>query len=287
MRICASLLRPMSNVDESTVAGFGDEWQRKRDPVSASIGRAVVIFQQYFGIFPWADLPGRRGRRRLRLRLGPLGAPRRGAARRSSPSRRCEPAALGVARRNLVDHSNCAFHRATVDHAPLADGSLDFAYSLGVLHHIPDTAGALAACVRKLKPVRRFSSISTTGSTIARPGTQRWRASELARAAISRLPHGARHAASEALAAGIYWPLARAAKLAEAIRASSRCPLPLSYYRDRSFYVMRNDALDRFGTRLEQRFTRDEIATMMRDARIRHHLQRDDALLVRGRRRAR
>ena len=31
---------------------------------------------------------------------------------------------------------------------------------------------------------------------------------------------------------------------------------PLSAYRDRSFYTMRTDALDRFGTRLERRFSR-------------------------------
>jgi hypothetical protein len=38
---------------------------------------------------------------------------------------------------------------------------------------------------------------------------------------------------------------------------------PLAYYRDKSFYVMRTDALDRFGTRLENRFTKEQI---------RHHL---------------
>ena len=42
--------------------------------------------------------------------------------------------------------------------------------------------------------------------------------------------------------------------------------LPLSQYRNNSFYTMRTDALDRFGTRLEQRFTRAEIAAMMADA---------------------
>jgi hypothetical protein len=42
--------------------------------------------------------------------------------------------------------------------------------------------------------------------------------------------------------------------------------IPLSAYRDLSFYTMRTDALDRFGTRLEQRFTRVEIDRMMRDA---------------------
>ena len=42
--------------------------------------------------------------------------------------------------------------------------------------------------------------------------------------------------------------------------------LPLSAYRELSFYTMRTDALDRFGTRLEQRFTRAQIEQMMESA---------------------
>jgi hypothetical protein len=39
--------------------------------------------------------------------------------------------------------------------------------------------------------------------------------------------------------------------------------LPLYGYRNYTFYTMRTDARDRFGTPLEQRFTQDEIRTMM------------------------
>jgi hypothetical protein len=42
--------------------------------------------------------------------------------------------------------------------------------------------------------------------------------------------------------------------------------MPLSVYRDKSFYTMRTDALDRFGTRLEQRFTAVQIRKMMQTA---------------------
>ena len=42
--------------------------------------------------------------------------------------------------------------------------------------------------------------------------------------------------------------------------------LPLAAYRDRSLYSMRTDALDRFGTKLEKRFTRDQIRAMMEGA---------------------
>ncbi|MCI5211749.1 MAG: SAM-dependent methyltransferase, partial [Candidatus Electrothrix sp. ATG2] len=42
--------------------------------------------------------------------------------------------------------------------------------------------------------------------------------------------------------------------------------IPLSYYRQYSFYTMRTDARDRFGTPLEKRFTRQQIRAMMQDA---------------------
>ena len=38
---------------------------------------------------------------------------------------------------------------------------------------------------------------------------------------------------------------------------------PLGAYRSLSFYTMRLDALDRFGTRLEQRSTRAQVEDMM------------------------
>ena len=52
---------------------------------------------------------------------------------------------------------------------------------------------------------------------------------------------------------------------------------PLAAYRDRSFYVRRTDALDRFGTRLEQRFTRREIEQMMHAAGLRGVVFREAA----------
>jgi hypothetical protein len=48
---------------------------------------------------------------------------------------------------------------------------------------------------------------------------------------------------------------------------------PLYEYHNKKFYIMRNDALDRFGTRIEKRFTLAEIIEMMKNAgleNIRH-----------------
>jgi hypothetical protein len=92
-----------------------------------------------------------------------------------------------------------------------------------------------------------------------------WHVSNPVRLVISRLPHGLRYLFSQTLAGLIYWPLARLSRLLERMGMNVEL-MPLSYYRRRSFYVMRNDVLDRFGTRLEQRFTRGQIETMMREA---------------------
>jgi hypothetical protein len=45
--------------------------------------------------------------------------------------------------------------------------------------------------------------------------------------------------------------------------------IPLSYYRVHSFYTMRTDSRDRFGTPLEQRFTRKEVGAMLEAAGLR------------------
>ncbi len=42
--------------------------------------------------------------------------------------------------------------------------------------------------------------------------------------------------------------------------------IPLHGYEGISFYIIRNDALDRFGTPLEQRFSKADIEEMMKEA---------------------
>jgi len=41
--------------------------------------------------------------------------------------------------------------------------------------------------------------------------------------------------------------------------------MPLSAYNNKSFFIIRNDALDKFGTRLEQRFSKKQVEEMMRN----------------------
>lgn len=223
------------------------------------------MFESYFRIFPWDRLPhaaigfdagcgtGRWAK---------LAAPRVGRLICVDAS----SDALAVAGRNLAELPNCELQHASIDAMDIEDASMDFGYSLGVLHHLPDTGAAIRSCAAKLKSGAPFL-IYLYYSFDNRPAWFRmiWRFSELARVVVSRLPHPVRYGCSQILAGLVYWPLARLARLLERLGMDVR-HIPLSFYRHRSFYVMRNDALDRFGTRLEQRFDRAQIARMLTDA---------------------
>jgi SAM-dependent methyltransferase len=254
-------LAKSSNIDPLTVAGFGAEWS-SFDQLELIGEEYRRLFDRYFEIFPFDQLP--REAEGFDLGCG-SGRWAVGVARRVGILHCIDPSAdaLAVAERRLGAQPNVRLHLAAADSIPLENGSQDFGYSLGVLHHIPDTRRALADCVRKLKPGGWFL-LYLYYRLDNRPAWYRalWSASDLGRRAISRLPFRVRKAVTTLVAAGIYWPLARLSRLAERSGADVS-NLPLSAYRESSFYSMRTDALDRFGTRLEQRFSRDEIGSMM------------------------
>ena len=253
----------MSNLDEKTVASFGDEWLRF-DQSGMTEAEALKAFEEYFAVFPWAALPSRaegfdmgcgsgRWARFVALRVGRLHC--------LDPS-----AAIEVARRNLVEFKNVEFHRASLETTILQPCSQDFGYSLGVLHHVPDTASAIRSCVALLKPGAPLL-LYLYYAFDNRPAWFRvlWLVSDLGRRLICQLPARFKHVVTDLIAALVYWPLAKLSRLMELLRIPVRS-MPLSFYRHHTFYTMRTDSRDRFGTPLEQRFTRVQIELMMREA---------------------
>ena len=252
------------NVDAATVAGFGDEW-KTFDQTRLPESDLRKQFEQYFRIFPWEALPDEPVGFDLGCGSGRWArcvAPRVGQLHCIDAS----DAAISVARANLGGHPNCAFHVATVAELPLAPDSMDFGYSLGVLHHVPDTASGIRECTERLRPGAPFL-IYLYYAFDQRPGWFRatWRVADGLRRLISRLPHRAKLALTSAIAVVAYYPLARLARHGERLGANVD-GFPLSAYRDRSFYMMRTDAYDRFGTRVEKRFRAEEIRAMLEDA---------------------
>jgi ubiquinone/menaquinone biosynthesis C-methylase UbiE len=264
MRTSASNLG--KNLDVDTVNSFGDEWSRF-DQSALSEEEASKIFDEYFTVFPWGTLPinatgfdmGCGSGRWARLM-----APRVGHLYCIDPS-----SALDIAKIALKSATNVSFIQASVDDCPLPPNSQDFGYSLGVLHHVPDTVGAIRACVAMLKPGAPFLVYLyyafDNRSVLFKLA---WRCSDLLRRGICRLPARLKHLLTDTLAIVVYYPLARLALLAERM-GFEVTSMPLSYYRNHSFYTMRTDSRDRFGTPLEQRFTRKEIAAMLTAAGLR------------------
>lgn len=254
------------NLDPATVEHFGQEWSRfTQQKTGWGDHQLSSAFEEYFAPLP-RDVLHRHAL------VGDLGA---GSGRWAAfvapmvarlyvvePSR----AAMAVARNTLADHPNIVYVDEPIGGPSLRNESLDVAYSLGVIHHIPDPVRALKDVRATLKPGGLFLGYLYYALD-NRPRWYRalWRFTDRLRFTVSGLPERYKRIMTDIAATFVYWPLARAARLLETVGLRTSM-IPLNQYAHKTYYVMRNDALDRFGTPLEQRFTRAQIAEMLHDA---------------------
>ena len=162
-------------------------------------------------------------------------------------------------------YENMNFVQASLLNMPFPDNSFDLVFSIGVLHHIPDTKTAMRKCVEKVKPggyllVYLYYNFENRGLLFRLI----FHASNLVRRIVSSLPTFWKKIVCDLFAVMLYLPLAALSKVLSALcleRAVKH--IPLSYYADTCMNIIRNDSLDRFGTPLEKRFSRDQIRQMM------------------------
>ena len=150
-----------------------------------------------------------------------------------------------------------------IEECSLENNSIDIGVCLGVLHHIPDTESALKSINAKLKPggiLLAYMYYNLEGQNL----TYRllFHISSLARKFISKLPRLLKRAICDVIALLVYFPLARmSSKLS--VRGVNTKNFPLHHYETLPFHVMRNDSLDRFGTRLEKRYSKEQICQLL------------------------
>jgi SAM-dependent methyltransferase len=171
-----------------------------------------------------------------------------------------------VLEKKFLKESRMKILQETVGANSIPSGSLDLAMSLGVLHHIPDTGLAIKDIASKIKSGGVFLCYlyyKLDNKPLYYRGLF-WTSDSL-RWVISRLPYAVRRLITRAIAVLIYLPLARSAKLLEK-RGKNVSNFPLHHYANMPFVMLQNDALDRFGTRLEQRFSKREITEMLGNA---------------------
>ena len=257
----------MKNIDKKTVEDFGEEWN-KYNQSSVPDEELKKSWNQYFELFSFEELSN--DSEGFDMGCG-SGRWAKFVANKVHLLNCIDPSekALNVAKRNLSNFSNIRYFNASVNDNILKENSQDFGYCLGVLHHIPDTLEGIKACAKLLKKnapfllylYYNFENRSSFFKLI-------WRLSDFIRKIISSLSPKTKIFLTSIIAYLIYYPLARFAFISEKLGIDVS-NLPLSDYRNKSFYFMKTDALDRFGTRLEKRFSKDEIKRMLQEAGFR------------------
>lgn len=253
----------MKNIDKKTVESFGDEWVHF-DQSRMSNKESYKIFKSYFSIFPLNKLSKFSDGFDMGCgsgRWAKFVAPKVRLLHCIDPS-----IAIKVAQKKLKKFKNIKFHQKSLDKSGLKENSQDFGYSLGVLHHVPNTKSAINSCVKLLKPGAPFL-IYIYYFFENRPVWFKflWVISNLIRLIVYRLPKLLKFLICDLIALIIYYPIARLALFIKKMGYNLK-NFPLYAYRKSSLYVMRTDARDRFGTPLEKRFTKKEIYKMMKQS---------------------
>lgn len=251
----------LANIDRETVDSFGDEWEKFSNFSDKEIEK---IGNEYFDIIDDSIL----NKQSIVLDLG-CGSGRwsKYLANKVQFIEAVDPSKAVVSASMLLNNiDNVRITQASVDNIPFNDNSFDFAMSLGVLHHIPDTKRALLNLVEKTKVggyvlLYLYYNLDNRGILYK----LLFKLSIYPRLIISKMPTSIKKTCCDIIATLVYMPLIIFAKIVRKLSSSKSFyqKLPLSYYIGKSFNVVRNDSLDRFGTPLEQRFSKIQIAEMM------------------------
>ena len=174
--------------------------------------------------------------------------------------------ASSVLKNKFSDEAKIVVLQETVGANSIPLETLDLAMSLGVLHHIPDTSLAIKDVSLRIKPGGMFLCYLYYNLE-NKPAFYKliFKGVNAARKIISVLPQRIKQIVSSSIAAIIYWPLARFSKVLNKLGINTS-NIPLHHYSDMPFVMLANDALDRFGTSLEQRFSKAEITEMLASA---------------------
>ena len=171
-----------------------------------------------------------------------------------------------VLNEKFADEAKIVVLQETVGANSIPLASLDLAMSLGVLHHIPDTSLAIKDVSLKIKPGGIFLCYLYYNLE-NKPAFYKliFKGVNMVRQIISALPQGVKQIVCSLIAAIIYWPLAKFSKALSKFGINTT-NIPLHHYAEMPFVMLANDALDRFGTTLEQRFSKAQITEMLHAA---------------------
>lgn len=250
-----------NNIDHKTVDSFGEEWQAFHGFEEKEIQK---LGDEYFDIIT----PEMLNSSTSVLEVG-CGSGRflKYLITKAGFIVGVDPSHAVYAADNLIGkNENVVLVKASANDLPFDNETFDFVYSIGVLHHIPDTGKAMQACVDKIKKGGYFFTylyynLDNRGFLFR----SLYNLSNTIRLGICKLSAKPKKIVCDVLAVGVYMPFVLTNRFLKLVGVPTkfRRKIPLFGYENRSFYVIRNDSLDRFGTPLEQRFTKKQVQEMM------------------------
>ena len=246
---------------EIVVNDFGKEWNKFDNDV-LSDNELRKIFNDYFYIFPKKFLK----KDKIGIDLGAgTGRWAKFVAKKVKKLFLLEPSveAISVSKKKLRLLKNIIFINKEIKELK-KNLKVDFAYSLGVIHHLNYPNKAFNIVNEKLKKgspflvylYHNFEDNNKLYKLI-------WRLSELLRLFISKSNFKTKSVVCDLIAGVIYFPLAKLSLILSKLNFNIK-NIPLNYYKDMPFYVMRNDSLDRFGTTYEKRYSKKDIVNYLR-----------------------
>ncbi len=251
----------MKNSEKITIENFGKEW-KEFNQKDLSIIENKDMFEKYFKILPSnlinkdsIILDAGCGSGRWAYFFAP-----------NVKSIYClEPSnAIDVAKSYLNKFKNIIYIKKSIKEISIPDNSIDFCYCLGVLHHTLETEKNLNILVNKLKsksPLLLYIYYNLENRSIFYKFL--WYLSIPFRLLISRLPFRIKILITNLIAYVVYYPISRISKLMDILGINSNF-MPLSYYKNKSVKILKNDSMDRFGTIIEKRFSKKQIIKMMK-----------------------
>lgn len=265
---------PQQNIDKKVVESFGEEWSKFHAFSQEDLDQ---VGDMYFDII--TDEMVNKNTYGFDLGCG-TGRWTKVLADRIGFMEAIDPSdALYAADVLLKDNENVRLSRGSSDNIPFDDETFDFGMSIGVLHHIPDTPKAMRSCVEKVKKGGFFYTyLYYNFEDRGRLFKTVFGIVDGIRQVVSSLSPRVKKFICDIIAVAVYMPLVLVARLFVLIGMQNIAKkVPLYFYHDQSFYIIRNDALDRFGTALEQRFSKSEVINMMENAGLSEIIVSDQA----------
>jgi SAM-dependent methyltransferase len=254
------------DLDSKVISDFGDEWAKFGYESNARSSELTLQFQKYSELVNFSEFDPKHS---IAADFGAgTGRWAQFILKNFSQTYLVEPSdgAFRVLKNKFTNNSKVILEHTTISNSKIQSASLDFAMSLGVLHHISDTAQAFKDINMKLKNGGLFLGYLYY-KVENKPFLYRsaFSVANFFRKRISTMPFYLKKKVCFVIAFLVYLPMAKIAKFLNSINLNTS-NIPLHQYADLNFYMMKNDALDRFGTKLEKRYSKQEISKLLLDS---------------------